>query len=202
MEENGGFLGLANIGLFFSLIISHYVYFYFLHRVYGTKLYDVKKSNGKLSFKTSKSQYQLDRKRKKLIFKDKKDKRWKTLTFDQISSIHVKKHTGTASIVEFFFGGFGLFDFFNKYRDRLHTYDIKIGVVSDHPGINMDVTVLSLLQYEQREFFLGQLMHDFDIWVMKSLGFYNSIDDVYEKKIKQIVSLFQACGLELNYDEN
>lgn len=200
MEENGSLLLLAKIGIFVFLIVSHYVYFYFLHKVYGAKLYDIKKSKGKLSFKTSKSQYQLDRKHKKLIFKDKKDKHWKTLTFDQINSVHVKKDTGTASIVEFFFGDFSLFDFFNKYRDRLHTYEIKLGVVSDHPDINLDVVVLSLKQYEQREFFLGQLMHDFDIWVMKNLGFYNSIDDVYGENVKQILQLFQACGLELNYD--
>jgi hypothetical protein len=201
MEENGELLLFAKIGLFFVFIIFHYVYFYILHRIYGAKLYDVKKSKGKLSFKTSKSQYQLDRKHKKLIFKDKKDKRWKILTFDQLNGIHVKKHTGTASIVEFFFGGFGLFDFFNKYRDRLHTYEIKLGVVSDHPDINMDVILLSLKQYEQREFFLGQLMHDFDIWVMKNLGFYTSIDDVYEKKVKQITQFFKACGLELNCEQ-
>lgn len=200
IEESGGLFWLANIGIIAVLIIAHYVYFYFLHRLYGAKLYDVKKSRAKVSFKTSKSQYQIDRKHKKLIFKDKKDKHWKTLTFDQITRIYVNKHTGTASIVEFFLGGFGLFDFFNKYRDRLHTYDIKLGVFSDHPDINMDITVLSIKQYEQREFFLGQIMHNFDIWVMKNLGFYDSIDDVYQEKVEQIIALSKACGLELNYD--
>ena len=182
----------------FFVIVLNYVYFYFLHKVYGRKLYDVKKSNGKLSFKTRKSQYQLDESRQKLLFKNKKDKQWNALTFDQITGIHFERKTATASLIEFFFGDFTLFDFMRKYRDRLHTCDIKLRVDSDHPDINMDVTILGLKQYEQREFFLGQLLHDFNIWLMTKLGFYSDIDDVTKKDIKQIREIFTYCGLKLN----
>jgi len=197
MEPNQDLLGIFKVDAILIVLILHYVYFYFLHKVYGVKLYDVRNVNRKLSFKTNKSVFQISKEHQKFMYKTKKERHWKSIAFKDIKGIHVEKQVGTASIVEFFFGGFGLFDFFRKYRDRLHTYDIKLSVVSGHQDINMDVIILSLKQYEQREFFLGQLMHDFDLWLMKKLGFYIPIRDIYQDKMNDVVKLIQPYGLEL-----
>ena len=199
MEVNSEISLLIKIVVIIFLIVMHYGYFYFLHKVYGTKLYDVRRSSRTLSFKTNKSLYQIDKKHQKLLYKKKKEKHWKSVGFEEINGIHVVKSTGTASVIEFFFGDFSLFDFFRKYRDRLHTYEIKIEVISGHQDINMDVTILSLKQYEQREFWLGQLIHDLDIWVMTKLGFYVVIDEVYEENVDKIMRLFKTYGLPLNF---
>ncbi len=187
------------ITLLIAVIAFHYVYFYFLHRVYGAKLDAEVRSKRKLSFKTNKSKFQLDSERRKLIFKNKRDKHWKTIHFDEMRNIRIERTTNTASVIEFFFGDFSLFDFFRKYRDQLHTYKIILSVFSTHADMNMDVTILTLKQYEQREFFLGKLMHNFDIWLMTKFGFYMSIDDVSENKVEEIMLLSKSSGIELNF---
>ena len=197
MESNADFLWFFKVSVIFLVLILHYVYIYFLHKVYGIKLYDVHRTNRKLSFKSKKSLFQVDKEHQKFMYKTKKERHWKTVHFKDIKGVHVEKHVGTASIIEFFFGGFSLFDFFRRYRDRLHTYDIRLNVVSGHRDINMDVSLLILKQYEQREFFLGQLIHDFDLWVMKKLGLYTPINKVSENKIKELVELIKPYDLKL-----
>ena len=122
-----------------------------------------------------------------------------TVSFDDIQDIHVVRREETGSLVEFFFGDFSLFDFMRKYRDRIHSCEINLSVPSGYDDMNTDITLTTLKQYEQREFFLGQLFHDFDVWLMTKLGFYQSLNKNYESKVNEFVELFGAYGLKLKY---
>ena len=183
-----------------AIVLSlHYVHFYFLHKIYGSKITKIRKLKGKLQFKTSKTVFQIDKARKKLMYKGKRERSWMTVSFEDIHDIHVVRREETGSLVEFFFGGFSLFDFMRKYRDRIHSCEINLSVPSGYDDMNTDITLTTLKQYEQREFFLGQLFHDFDVWLMTKLGFYQSLNKNYESKVNEFVELFGAYGLKLKY---
>lgn len=200
MEDSTNYIWILNTAAILLVVVFRYGYLAVLHKVYGAKLYAIHKSQNKLSFKTVKSQFQLDKTRRMLIHKGKKDRHWKTITFDQIANIYVEKNADTASINEFIFSDFSLFDFFEKYRDKQHSYNIRLKILSEHPVIDNDVTVLSLNQYEQREFWLGQMFHNLDIWILTKLGLYTRLDDVYHDKVNEITDLFNDY-LELDYLE-
>lgn len=201
MESNSEVTWPLILFAIFIVVGMRYLHFYVLHRIYGGKLLNIKKSSRNLSFATKKSKFQLSKEHKKLMYKANRDRNWKSLSFSEITKVHVVKSTGSAGMLEFMVSDFNLWDFKGEYRDVVHSYDIRLGVLSDHPDMNLDVTILIMRQYEQREFFLGQLFHEMDIWVMKKLGLYTNIADAREAKIEELMQLFRRCGFKPSYQE-
>jgi len=199
MESNLEINWFYLLAAFLIGLVFKYIYFYILHRIYGAKLLDIKKSGDGLSFKTSLGRFRISKKHKKVMYQRNKDRSWKSLPFEDITGIHVATTTDTASILEFFFSDFNLLDFKGKYRDVLHTCEMKFSVYSDHPDITLDVNLLTMKQYEQREFFLGQLFYEFDVWLMTKLGFYTEIDKVRDKTVKELIQLLSSYGLTARY---
>lgn len=189
--------------LFTLLIVMslRYIHFYVLHRIYGGKLLNIKKSSRNLSFETKQGKFQLSKEHQKLMYKASQDRAWKSLSFSEITDVHVRMNTGSAGMLEFLVSDFNLWDFKGKYRDVVHNCHIRLGVFCEHPDMNLDVTILTMRQFEQREFYIGQFIYELDILVMKKLGLYINIADAREEKINELMQLFRQCGFEPTYQE-
>jgi len=135
------------------------------------------------------------------MYRANKDRNWKSLSFSEITDLHVVMNTGNAGMLEFLVSDFNIWDFKGKYRDEVHNCHIRLGVFCEHPDMNLDVTILTMKQYEQHEFSFGQLFYELDIWVMKKLGFYTNIVNAREEKIKELMQLFRQCGFNPTYQK-
>lgn len=187
-------MGLTTFVLIFcGALIVGILWQAFLYRIWGARTLGEQFSGRVLYLKTKQGEYRFDKVHKKFSYKLKGDTGWWSKDFDQVRTLSIHHSDDTASMIEFLIGEWNIFDLAGRYRDLVHTYTISIKV-----GRDEFIPIYALKQYEQRDWFFGQLYLDFCIWVLKHLGMYRDVQDVSEALAKQLSDKVAVTGLELS----
>lgn len=161
-----------------------------LLRVWGAQFLKQAHSSSAWYFKTKEGEFRVDSTHKKFNVKAAKAHQWQSIDFDQIRQIYIFRSTDTASLIEFFLGGWNLFDLAGRYRDLLHTYSIRLWTVDGE-----DIPLMTLKQYQQRDWFLGQIMVRFTIAVLTRLRLYRDGEDVAYDSLYLFKEKLNGLGL-------
>lgn len=165
----------------------------FLLRVWGKQILREQFTGRVLYLKTNQGEFRFDKVHQKFSYKLKGDKDWWSKDFDEVRTLEIHHSDDTASMIEFFFGDWNLFDLAGRYRDLVHTYTISLKLGKDY-----FVPIFALKQYEQRDWFFGQLYIDFCIWALKLIGLYQEADDVAHNHKHLLIEKIKKVGLALN----
>lgn len=186
----------VNLTLFFVILIFCQIFglFYLsvLHKVRGAVYRGEAKSARALFFRTKYGDHRVDGQHKQWNFKEKGKNTWDTIKFEEILGIYQLQDVENASVFEFFLGGFSIWDFSGKYRDHMRNHHIRLRLKGGG-----DVPLMTLKQYQQREWFLAQFIHDFQLLILSKIGWYRDIDDVSEEWMDTFVEKLEPYGLAL-----
>ncbi len=193
METDSSSWGL--LIFFMALLLGWTVnlaYLILLHRVRGTKITHKHNTGRALFFRTSTGDVRLDLVHRNLNFKARGERNWQTVPYDFCVSLYTRFDSKSSGIFEFFFSDFNLFDFAGRYRDVTNIATIYVKIDGDE-----DIPLGQLKQYEQREWALGQLLHDINLSILKKLGYYKDLDQAAETSQALYRDLLQQAQLSL-----
>ena len=161
--------------LFFGLVVGA-LWQAFLCRVWGTKILKEQFTGRVLYLKTKEGEFRFDKVHKKFSYKLKGDTTWWSKDYSDGRSIEIVQTTDTASLFEFFLGGWNILDLAGRYRDLVHKYTIYLKFADGDA-----LPVITLKQYEQRDWFLSQLYLDMYKAILRKFGMYREADIVAEQ---------------------
>jgi len=141
-----------------------------LMRVWGGKWLKEAKSNTAWYFKTAEGEFRVDQTHKRFNYKLKKQLQWQSVDFADVGKLYVFATNDTASLIEFFVGGWNITDIFGRYRDHLHSYSIRLWLQDA-----TEIPIFNLKQYEQRDWFLGRFYIAIMIKLLRWLGLYEEV---------------------------
>lgn len=192
MDDSNSFNWWVFFGILFFSYVLGLLWQALMHKVWGGKILKLMRGTNALYFKTGEGEFRLEKTHKKFSYKLKKQTTWQSIDYDELRQIYVFRSTDTASLIEFFMGDWGLWDMFGRYRDLINTYSIRLWT---HKGT--DVPVLTLKQYEQREWWLGQVFLAITISILKAFKLYRDGEDVAAQQLHTLQHLLAEFDLEL-----
>ncbi len=177
--------------ILFLVYLGSLLYLAALHVVRGGSYRNERLTDRALLFSTAEGDFRFDRQHRKVNVKRRGQKEWRTYDFDDIANLYVFREVDTASIFEFFLGGFGWTDFLSQYRDVSNSYSIRLRL----RGSGEEVILMTLKQYEQREWFWNQYIQSFNLEILRKAGLYRDIESVGDTKLEMFIEKFQRVAL-------
>lgn len=178
--------------LFFIYYCVSLVWQAILQHIWGGSILKELSNERALFLKTRCGEFRVDGTHNRFSFKLKKDKTWQTVNFDEVRNIHIFSEVNGGALIEFFLGDWGLWDLKERYRDVINIHRIQITLKDSR-----DIPIFVLRQYEQREMWLGHVLLNISLGILKALHLYRNSEEVAEEKLTHVVDLFNAVGFDI-----
>ncbi|HAG72154.1 MAG TPA: hypothetical protein DCL66_08100 [Gammaproteobacteria bacterium] len=166
-------------------VVLHFLFLTLIHRVKGGKYWGERKSDKAITFKTDGGEFLLTGAKDLLYWRKFRKDQWRKIPFDNIKKLSISRSCESAKLKEFLLGGWNIWDFSRTYTDVTNGLAIQIEL---HDGDPLILTQMK--QYEQREWMLGQMMHDFSLKILAKLELYKEIEEEGEKELQRFQAIF------------
>lgn len=178
---------------FIAAIIFSLLWLALIHKVRGKGYRKEVSTRKSLSFKTDIGAFRLDKGRGSFIYKPRGEHHWRVAKLEFLEGIYYRTSVKSAGLFEFLLSDWSIWDFHGKYRDQTNICTVELEVSG---GDN--IVLAEIKQYQQRELWLGQVVHDLQIKLLRSANLNYAVEDVTSQWIATIVAKFAKYEVELS----